>query len=53
MTLTNYLVCQLTVLAMNLLRLVGQNTLIKPNSPVLRLACKRRPIKTVTQELMY
>ena len=49
---TNYLVCQLAGLAMNLLRLIGQNTLNEPNSPV-RHAAKRRRIKTVMQEMMF
>ncbi len=48
---TNYLVCQLAAVAMNLLRLIGQNTLNEPNSPV-RHQAKRRRIKTVMQELM-
>ena len=49
---TNYLVCQLAALAMNLLRLIGQNTLNGPETPV-RHAARRRRIKTVMQELMY
>lgn len=49
---TNYLVCQLAAVAMNLLRLIGQNTLNEPNSPV-RHAAKRRRIKTVMQEMMF
>ncbi len=32
---TNYLVCQLAAVAMNLLRLIGQNTLNEPGAPVL------------------
>jgi hypothetical protein len=48
---TNYLVCQLAAVAMNLLRLVGQNTLNEPDAPV-RHKAKRRRIKTVMQELM-
>jgi hypothetical protein len=49
---TNYLVCQLAALAMNLLRLIGQNTLNEPDSPV-RHKARRRRIKTVMQELMF
>ena len=49
---TNYLVCQLAALAMNLLRLIGQNTLNEPDSPV-RHTAKRRRIKTVMQEMMF
>ncbi len=48
---TNYLVCQLAAVAMNLLRLIGQNTLNEPDTPV-RHAAKRRRIKTVMQEVM-
>nr|WP_029527024.1 hypothetical protein [Polaromonas glacialis] len=36
---------------MNLLHLIGQNTLNEPNSPV-RHAAKRRRIRTVMQEMM-
>ena len=49
---TNYLVCQLAAVAMNLLRLIGQHTLNTPDSPM-RHAATRRRIKTVMQELMY
>ena len=49
---TNYLVCQLAALAMNLLRLIGQNTLNEPDAPI-RHSAKRRRIKTVMQELMF
>ncbi len=49
---TNYLVCQLAAVAMNLLRLIGQNTLHEPDAPVRRVA-KRRRIKTVMQEMMF
>lgn len=49
---TNYLVCQLAAVAMNLLRLIGQHTLSGPHSPV-RHEARRRRIKTVLQELMY
>ena len=49
---TNYLVCQLAAEAMNLLRLIGQNTLNESDGPV-RHKAKRRRIKTVMQELMF
>lgn len=49
---TNYLVCQLAALAMNILRLVGQRGLLGPDAPV-RHAAKRRRLKTVMQELIY
>ena len=49
---TNYLVCQLAAVAMNLLRLIGQNTLNEPDAPVRHVA-KRRRIKTVMQEMMF
>ena len=49
---TNYLVCQLAAVAMNLLRLIGQNTLNEPDAPM-RHSAKRRRIKTVMQELMF
>ena len=49
---TNYLVCQLAAVAMNLLRMIGQNTLNEPDAPV-RHAAKRRRIKTVMQEMMF
>ena len=49
---TNYLVCQLAAVAMNLLRLIGHNTLHEPDAPV-RHAAKRRRIKTVMQEMMF
>ena len=49
---TNCLVCQLAAVAMNLLRLIGQNTLNEPDAPV-RHQAKRRRIKTVMQELMF
>ena len=49
---TNYLVCQLAAVAMNLLRLIGQNTLNEPDGPVRHVA-KRRRIKTVMQEMMF
>lgn len=49
---TNYLVCQLAALAMNLLRLIGQNTLNEADSPV-RHTARRRRIRTVMQEMMF
>ena len=49
---TNYLVCQLAALAMNILRLIGQRGLLGPDAPI-RHAAKRRRIKTVMQELIY
>ena len=49
---TNYLVCQLAALAMNILRLMGQRGLFGPDAPV-RHSAKRRRIKTVMQELIY
>jgi hypothetical protein len=49
---TNYLVCQLAALAMNILRLMGQRGLLGPDAPV-RHAAKRRRLKTVMQELIY
>ena len=49
---TNYLVCQLAALAMDILRLMGQRGLLGQDAPV-RHAAKRRRIKTVMQELIY
>lgn len=49
---TNYLVCQLAAVAMNLLRLIGQNTLNEPDSPV-RHTAQRRRIRTVMHEMMF
>jgi len=49
---TNYLVCALAAVAMNILRLIGQNTLLSKDAPV-RHSAKRRRIKTVLQEVMY
>ena len=49
---TNYLVCALAALAMNILRLLGQAGLHGPDAPV-RHAAKRRRIRTVMQELVY
>ena len=49
---TNYLVCQLAALAMNILRLIGQRGLLGPDAPI-RHSAKRRRIKTVMQELIY
>ena len=49
---TNYLVCQLAAVAMNLLRLMGQHTLHGQDAPV-RHKAQRRRIKTVMQEMIY
>lgn len=49
---TNYVVCELAALAMNLLRLMGQAGLHGPDAPV-RHPAKRRRLKTVMQELVY
>ena len=49
---TNYLVCELASLAMNILRLMGQVGLHGSDAPV-RHSAKRRRIKTVMQELIY
>jgi hypothetical protein len=48
---TNDLVLSLAMLAFNILRAIGQATLISPDSPV-RHAAKRRRIKTVMQEII-
>jgi hypothetical protein len=49
---TNYLVCALAAVAMNLLRLVGQHTLHEPDAP-LRHRAQRRRMRTVMQEIMF
>ena len=49
---TNFLVCAMAALAMNILRLIGQNALIGKDAP-LRHAAKRRRMKTVMQEIMF
>ena len=49
---TNYLVCAMAAVAMNILRLIGQNALIGKDAPI-RHSAKRRRIKTVLQEVMY
>lgn len=49
---TNYLVCQLAAVTMNLLRLIGQHTLHGDKAPV-RHSAQRRRIKTVIQEMIY
>ncbi len=49
---TNFLVCTLAAVAMNILRLMGQNALIGKDAP-LRHAAKRRRMKTVMQEMMF
>ena len=48
----NYLVCALAAVAMNILRLMGQNALTGKDAPM-RHAAKRRRMKTVMQELMF
>lgn len=49
---TNELVLAVSMLAYNILRWIGQNGLLGPDSPR-RNKAKRRRIKTVIQELMY
>lgn len=49
---TNYVVCGLAALTMNILRLMGQAGLHGPDAPV-RHEAKRRRLKTVMQELVY
>jgi hypothetical protein len=49
---TNFLVCELAALVMNILRLMGQDALLGPDAPV-RHPAKRRRLKTVMQELIY
>lgn len=49
---TNYLVCALAAVAMNLLRLIGQHTLHEPEAPM-RHEAQRRRIRTVMQEMMF
>ena len=49
---TNYVVCGLAALTMNILRLMGQAGLHGPDAPV-RHEAKRRRLKTVMQELIY
>ncbi len=49
---TNFLVCAFAAVAMNILRLIGQNALIGKDAP-LRHAAKRRCMKTVMQEIMF
>ena len=49
---TNFLVCSLAAVAMNILRLMGQNALTGKDGP-LRYQAKRRRMKTVMQELMF
>ncbi len=48
---TNFLVCAMAAVAMNILRLIGQNALIGKDAP-LRPAAKRRRMKTVMQDIM-
>ena len=49
---TNFLVCAMAAVAMNILRLIGQNALIGKDAP-LRHAAKRRRMKTVMQDIMF
>ena len=49
---TNFLVCAMAAVAMNILRLIGQNALVGKDAP-LRHAAKRRRMKTVMQEIMF
>ena len=49
---TNYLICQLAAVAMNVRRLMGLNTLHGEDAPVRHKAVRRR-IKTVMQEMIY
>ena len=49
---TNYLVCALAAVAMNILRLIGQNALTSEDAP-LRHTAKRRRMRTVMQEIMF
>jgi hypothetical protein len=49
---TNFLVCAMAAVAMNILRLIGQNALIGKDAP-LRHKAKRRRMKTVMQEIMF
>ena len=49
---TNFLICMLGCVAMNILRLIGQSALTGEDAP-LRHKAKRRRIKTVMQELMF
>ena len=49
---TNLPVCTLAAVAINILRLMGQNALIGKDAP-LRHAAKRRRIKTVMQAIMF
>ena len=49
---TNFLVCTMAAVAMNILRLIGQNALIGKDAP-LRHAAKRRRMKTVMQEIVF
>lgn len=49
---TNALVLALAALAYNILRYIGQDTLIGPDAPI-RKAVHRRRIRTVLQEMIY
>ncbi len=48
---TNFLVCALAAVAMNILRLIGQNALLGKDAPP-RHPAKRRRMKTVIQEII-
>lgn len=48
---TNYLVCALAAVAMNILRLIGQDALTGKDAP-LRHQAQRRRMRTVLQEIM-
>ena len=49
---TNALVLALAALAYNILRYIGQDTLIGPDAPI-RKAVHRRRLRTVLQEMIY
>lgn len=49
---TNYIVCALAALTMNILRMMVQANLHRPDAPV-RHEVERRRLKTVMQELVY
>ena len=49
---TNYLVCQMAAIAMNLLRLIGRHTLHGEDAPV-RHSAQRRRLRTIMQEMVF
>jgi len=49
---TNFVICAMAAVAMNILCLIGQNALIGKDAPV-RHKAKRRRMKTVMQEIMF